>query len=113
MQTDLSGLETIIKSSWTELSNELNQKGIKLNTPQFSNSESQGNRESATYDSLNREANSEGGGSGDSERNRTEGPLSDDSRQSTLSKDRKEAIGDTDEASQQVFADDQELKTYA
>ena len=113
MQTDLSGLESIIKSSWTELSNELNQKGIKLNTPQFSNSESQGNRESATYDSLNREANSEGGGSGDSERNRTEGPLSDDSRQSTLSKDRKEAIGDTDEASQQVVADDQELKTYA
>ena len=113
MQTDLSGLESMIKSSWTELSNELNQKGIKLNTPQFSNSESQGNRESATYDSLNREANSEGGGSGDSKRNRTEGPLSDDSRQSTLSKDRKEAIGDTDEASQQVVADDQELKTYA
>ena len=61
MQTDLSGLESMIKSSWTELSNELNQKGIKLNAPQFSNSESQGNRESATYDSLNREANSEGG----------------------------------------------------
>ena len=113
MQTDLSGLESMIKSSWTELSNELNQKGIKLNAPQFSNSESQGNRESATYDSLNREANSEGGGSKDSKRNKTGDPLYGDSGQSSLSKDRNEAIEDTDEASRQVIADDQELKTYA
>ena len=113
MQTDLSGLESMIKSSWTELSNELIQKGIKLNAPQFSNSESQGNRESPTYDSLNREANPEGGEPKDSKKSRTGDPLSGDSRQSSLSKDRKEAIEDTDEASRQVVADDQELKTYA
>ena len=113
MQTDLSGLESMIKSSWTELSNELNQRGIKLNAPQFSNTDSQGNRESATYDSLNKEANSEGGEAKDSKRNRSEDQLPSDSRKSAFSKDRKEAIDGTDEGNREVVADDQELKTYA
>ena len=40
MQTDLFGLESLIKSSWSEFANEMNQKGVKLNPPQFVNLDS-------------------------------------------------------------------------
>lgn len=39
MQTDVVGLEGAIKSNWAELANDWNQKGLKLNAPQFQNSE--------------------------------------------------------------------------
>ena len=40
MQTDLFGLESLIKSSWSEFASEMNQKGVKLNPPQFTNFDS-------------------------------------------------------------------------
>ena len=40
MQTDLLGLESLIKSSWSEFASEMNQKGVKLNPPQFTNFDS-------------------------------------------------------------------------
>lgn len=36
MSTDLAGLEEVIKAGWGDLSSEWNQKGLKLNAPQFS-----------------------------------------------------------------------------
>lgn len=40
MQTDVVGLEAVIKANWAELANDWNQKGVKLNSPHFQNSES-------------------------------------------------------------------------
>lgn len=40
MQTDVVGLEGAIKANWGELANDWNQKGVKLATPHFQNSES-------------------------------------------------------------------------
>lgn len=113
MQTDLSGLENMIKASWAELSNELNQKGIKLNAPQFSNSDSQGSRDSASFDSPNKEANAEGGGARDSRKNGSGDSLPSGSRQSSFTENRSEFSQESLEADQDGFAEDQELKTYA
>lgn len=38
MQTDVPGLEGMIKSNWSDLAGDWNQKGVKLNTPQFQQS---------------------------------------------------------------------------
>jgi len=113
MQTDLSGLENMIKASWAELSNELNQKGIKLNAPQFSNGDSQGSRDSASFDSPNKEANAEGGGARDSRRNGSGDSLPSGSRQSSFTENQSEVSQESREAGQDGFAEDQELKTYA
>lgn len=113
MQTDLSGLESMIKASWTELSNEMNQKGIKLNAPQFSNSDSQGNRDSASFDSSNREANADGGGSKDSKKNGSGDPLSSNHHQPSLPEDPTENSQGSKDVDPDLLIEEQELKTYA
>ena len=112
MQTDLSGLESMIKASWAELSSELNQKGIKLNAPQFSNSDPQGNRDSSSLDSPNKEANAEGGGTRDSRKGSGDS-LPSSTRQSSFSENRSEVSQDLNDADQDDIVEDQELKTYA
>ncbi len=51
MQTDVVGLEGAIKANWGELANDWNQKGVKLVTPQFQNSESGG--KDSSFENLN------------------------------------------------------------
>ena len=66
MQTDLPGLESMIKSNWSELAADWNAKGVKLNAPQFTNSEGGLSREEGSSNFTQRENQSQNEFSGNS-----------------------------------------------
>ncbi len=103
MQTDVSGLESLIKSSWAEFANELGQKGIKANIPQFNALDS----EHASH------FEQRGGQSKDGSAN--DSKVSDQRREQRNSKraseqETEQAASDSNDSD---LSSDQELKTYA
>lgn len=112
MQTDVVGLEGAIKANWTELASDWNQKGVKLNTPQFQNSETA----KGSFDDLNEFAskqdrqadarNGEGRGQSSNGRSATSRGFSNGSP------DGVEAETVSSNSSDEVVSD-KELKTYA
>ncbi|MBC2606009.1 hypothetical protein [Pelagicoccus albus] len=114
MQTDVVGLEAAIKANWSELSNDWNQKGVKLNTPQFQNSES---GKDSSFESLDQfasrqERQSSAGESG-SRQNRgsfnSGGSFTGSAGQSSETEQNAPAS----EVASQAAVSDKELKTYA
>lgn len=108
MQTDLPGLESLIKSSWSEFASDLNQKGVKLNAPQFSSLDSENSKNESFMNLEQKGGQSKGESSGNS---RTDG-----SRRTNLSN--RQPADDTSSDSTEVSSDgdlntEQELKTYA
>ena len=66
MQTDLPGLEGLIKSSWSELVADLSAKGLKLNAPQFANANGEARKDDSAMNFEQRESQSSDGASSDS-----------------------------------------------
>ena len=66
MQTDLAGLESLIKSNWSELASDWNAKGVKLNAPQFTQGGGEGSRDDGSMTFEQRESQSQNGSSSDS-----------------------------------------------
>ena len=108
MQTDLFGLESLIKSSWSEFASEMNQKGVKLNPPQFTNfdSDSFKNEQFMNFDQKGGSAK----GGHQSEAKSNGGRRSDHSNQ-------QQSDSLNSESSESVSGDkldsEQELQTYA
>ena len=108
MQTDLPGLESMIKSNWSELAADWNAKGVKLNAPQFTNSEGGLSREEGSSNFSQRESQSQNefSGKSGSRGNRR----SDTAAGSNVDASHSEAASPVAET---VEVGEQELKTYA
>ncbi len=108
MQTDLPGLESLIKSSWSEFASELNQKGVKLTPPQFValDSENQKNEQFLNFDQKG--GNAKGESSNDAKSN---------GGQRSSRSNRQLAESSNTDVPENTSTDDlnseQELKTYA
>ena len=112
MQTDVPGLEGMLKGAWSELVNEVALKGIKLNQPQFSQSESESRNENfASHQqregrSQSSEANS-GRGQGRSEAGNT------GSRSASSGTVNSDSSAEAPSPVDNSIISDNELKTYA
>jgi len=71
MQTDVSGLEGAIKSNWAEIASDWNQKGIKLNLPQFQSADTLSGKASS-FDDLG-ESSQKGGRQADGREDASQG----------------------------------------
>ncbi|MBD5778673.1 hypothetical protein IEN85_04165 [Pelagicoccus sp. NFK12] len=114
MQTDVVGLEAAIKANWGELANDWNQKGVKLSTPHFQNSE-MGKDSSSSFenhsDFASKQDRQAEGRMGDG-RGRGAKQASNPRGFADGSADQGEARGQGSEPRQQVVSD-KELKAYA
>ncbi|MDG2253979.1 MAG: hypothetical protein P8L49_03390 [Opitutaceae bacterium] len=109
MQTDLPGLEGMIKSNWSELAADWNAKGVKLTAPQFTNSEGELAREEGSGNFFQRESQSQNefsGKSGSRGNRRSETAVVG----SNVGASQSESVSHADESE---GAGEQELKTYA
>lgn len=62
MQTDLNGLEGVIKSTWGDLAGDWAQRGLKLNAPQFTQATGEGKGDaSQSFDTDRHQAGTESG----------------------------------------------------
>lgn len=108
MQTDLPGLESLIKSSWSEFANEWNQKGLKLGTPQFSNYD---NEQSKNENSLSYEQRGGQAKDGSSSDPKTSGNRN--SKSPNQRPTEKSLTNSTDRSLDHDVDPEQELKAYA
>lgn len=109
MQTDLAGLESLIKSNWSELASDWNAKGVKLNAPQFTQGNGEGARDDGSMNFEQRESQSQNGSSnGSKSRNANRSNV--DSSPSNSGSQQNDA-----ESEDQAVAEsgEQELLTYA
>ena len=108
MQTDHFGLESLIKSSWSEFASEMNQKGVKLNPPQFTNFDSDSSKNEQFMNFDQKGGSTKGGHYSDAKSNG--GRRSDHSN-------RQQSDSLNSESSESVSGDnldsEQELQTYA
>ena len=108
MQTDLFGLESLIKSSWSEFASEMNQKGVKFNPPQFTNFESDSSKNEQFMNFDQKGGSAKGGHYSEAKSNG--GRRSDHSN-------RQQSDSLNSESSESVSGDnldsEQELQTYA
>lgn len=109
MQTDLSGLESLIKSNWSELASDWNAKGVKLNAPQFTQGNADGNRDDAAMNFKQGESQSQNGSSNDSKA-KGGGRVATDSPAANSSTGSSETTAEVDSHSE---TGEQELLTYA
>ncbi len=106
MQTDVHGLESAIKSSWSEFANEMNQKGVKVNTPQFGGSDSDSTRNEHSANLDDRAGQSKDGKPGDAKADRR-------GSRDTSPSSRSEQDGPASREDDGESSSDQELQTYA
>jgi len=107
MQTDLPGLESLIKASWSEFATELNQKGLKIGSPQFSQFENETLKNENPLNFDQKGSQSKGESSNDARSGRSRGASNSGG---------KGADASTSERSQNSEGSpdsDQELETYA
>lgn len=109
MQTDLPGLEGLIKSNWSELAADWNAKGVKLSSPQFTHGNGESSREETASNFEQRESQSQNSSSGDSRSRGGRGRESDSSASAARPSPSEVAT----HASESEAIGEQELKTYA
>lgn len=109
MQTDLPGLESMIKSNWSELANDWSQKGLKLNLPQFSHGDVS-NDSTERFDQ--KEGRSQNAGNADQKGSRQSSNTREAKRQDASSEGE---VASSSEQSTETngSGDEQELQTYA
>jgi len=108
MQTDLFGLESLIKSSWSEFASEMNQKGVKLNPPQFTNFDSDSSKNEQFMNFDQKGGSAKGGHSSEAKSNG--GRRSDHSNRQQSDSLNSES---SESASGDNLDSEQELQTYA
>ncbi len=111
MQTDLPGLESMIKSNWSELASDWSQKGLKLNMPQFTQTD--GSNE--TFESLDqKEGRSQNANQANQRGSRgSANTNSDPANGSRDSSQENEVSADGSEGDSVDTNNEQELQTYA
>ncbi len=107
MQTDLPGLESLIKSSWSEFAHEQNQKGLKLNVPQFTTGDSENSKNEHFMSFDQKGGQSKGEASNESKTNGGR-------RSSAANRQQADTVSsDNAEDSSDDLKTEQEFKTYA
>ncbi|MCH6255832.1 hypothetical protein MLD52_04690 [Puniceicoccaceae bacterium K14] len=116
MDTDLAGLEEAIKAGWDDLSKEWNQKGLKLNTPQFAqNGSTAKDGGFASFDQRGQEQTQSAGDSANENSNNNQRSGSNQLRRGSAGTRGQDIASGQERASQakENTSSDSELRTYA